>query len=317
LISQDSLDEIKGALDYLTKAPGKRVLLLATDGFFSWTLEEQEQAIIDEAVHAGVVINSVDAKGLYAAAPGPPIDQLAQVTDLRALDVVLQTQSLGDQLNSQDAILAQFAESTGGLLFRNNNDLEFGFHELGVVPEYSYAFGFPPEEDGKYHKIKIELKNGKHYLIQARPGYFAPHGANGAPTAEDKIDAEMMSSHDQTSFPVTVGEQLNAGSNGERGLVAHVHIDLAKIPFEEQKDRHVQMLTLVLGLFDANGNFVEGKEVQMDLALMPGTFARFSKEGIGGTMEFGVRPGMYRLRVVAEEALHGTLSSISGNVRVE
>jgi VWFA-related protein len=317
LISQDSLDEIKGALDYLTKAPGKRVLLLATDGFFSWTLEEQEQTIIDEAVHDGVVVNSIDAKGLYTEAPGPPVGELTQVTNRSAQDILFQIQSLGDQLNNEDAILAQFAESTGGLLFRNNNDLEFGFHELGVVPEYSYTLGFPPEEDGKYHKIKIELKNGKHYLIQARPGYFAPRGSTVQPTPEDRVDAAMMAAKDETTFPVGLSEQLNPGSNGERLLITHIHIDISKIPFQKQEDRRVQKLTMILGIFDAKGNFIVGKEADMELALKPATFERLSKEGIGGTVQFGIPPGTYRLRVVVQEGLHGSLSSVTRNVRVE
>lgn len=73
LASQATLDAIKSSLDQLARRPGKRMLLLASAGFLSGTLEEQQDAIINLAVRGRVVINALDAKGLYAEAPGPPI----------------------------------------------------------------------------------------------------------------------------------------------------------------------------------------------------------------------------------------------------
>jgi hypothetical protein len=48
----------------------------------------------------------------------------------------------------------------GGLFFHNNNDLDLGFRELGVVPEVAYLLGLSPEEapNGKNHSLKVRLK---------------------------------------------------------------------------------------------------------------------------------------------------------------
>jgi hypothetical protein len=77
------------------------------------------------------------------------------------------------------------------------------------------------------------------------------------------------------------------------------------------------VLTLVAALFDAQGNMIAGKEAQMQLALKPETFERFSKTGLGGTMTLEAPPGVYRLRVVVEEAKGGKISATGRNVQIQ
>src|ERR1039458_6665202 len=146
----------KGGITQLANLPGRRMLLFASSGFLSVTLDEQQDSIVNEALHASVVINSLDAKGLYAETPGIPINESVEVVELPVSSIVFQVRSLGDRLDSLDSAMASFAESTGGLLFRDNNDLDLGFYRLGVLPTTTYLLGFTPAEDGKYHKIKVE-----------------------------------------------------------------------------------------------------------------------------------------------------------------
>ncbi len=212
-LSQMTLEAIRDDLDLLAGKSGSRMLLLASSGFLSGTLEEQQDAIVNEAVRAGVVINSLDAKGLYADAPGGPINETNELGHIPTSSTVFQIESLADRLDDLDSAMARFAESTGGLLFRNNNDLDLGFHQLGVLPACTYLLGFAPSEDGKYHKIKVELKNKTHGFVQVRPGYFAPTNApNTQPSLAGKMDALMS----KLSYPVGLkGRAWIASDSGE------------------------------------------------------------------------------------------------------
>ncbi|HKN75468.1 MAG TPA: VWA domain-containing protein [Candidatus Acidoferrum sp.] len=318
VISQATLDAIKSSIDLLSRMPGTRMLLLASSGFISGAVDQQQDAIVNAALRANVVINSLDAKGLYAEAPGGPINESVEVSAVTTGSSVYQMRSLGDRLDSLDSPLARFAESTGGLLFRNNNDLDLGFHQLGLLPEYTYLLGFTPSEDGKWHKIKVELKNASHDLVQVRPGYFAPtSGASQQPlTAAEKMDALMRGSDEKTDLAATISEKLGTAASGERQLTVQAHIDIQMLPFEQQRDRHVQKLTFVAALFDSQGNFVTGKQADMELALKPDSFNRLSKTGINGMMQLEIPPGTYRLRMVVQEAVHGTLSATNQNLQV-
>ena len=62
----------------------------------------------------------------------------------------------------------------GGTFFHNNNDLDEGFRRTADTPEYIYVLGFSPQKlDGKFHKLKVTLKNPEKLTVQARQGYYA------------------------------------------------------------------------------------------------------------------------------------------------
>lgn len=317
LASQATLDAIKNSLDQLARPPGKRMLLIASSGFLSGMLDADQDSIINEALHAGVVINSLDAKGLYAEAPGAPLNESVESVELPVSTSVFQMRSLGDNLESLDSGLARLAESTGGLLFRNNNDLDLGFYQLGVLPACTYLLGFTPAEDGKYHRIKVELKNARHDFVQVRPGYFAPSKASsGQQNLEVETDALMSATDEETDLPATISDKVGTSQTRGPQLTIQAHFDIQKLPFEKQKDRHVQKLTFTAALFDPRGSFVTGKQAEMELALKPESFDRFSKTGINGIMQLEVSPGTYRLRVVVRESLYGHISATTRDVQI-
>src|SRR5208282_1672703 len=126
----------------------------------------------------------------------------------------------------------------------NNNDLDLGFHQLGLLPACTYLLGFTPSEDGKYHKIKVELKNASHDSVQVRPGYFAPSKTSSEPTsAPEKMDALMSGRDEKADLPATISEKLGTAKTGGPQITVQAHIDIQKLSFEQQKDRHVQKLT--------------------------------------------------------------------------
>jgi len=318
MASRATLDAVKSTLHELAPMPGRRMLLFASSGFLSGTLDEEQDAIVNEALRAGVVINSLDAKGLYAEAPGGPINESNELTEIPVSSTVFQIESLGDRLDSVDSALARFAESTGGLLFRNNNDLDLGFYRLGVLPECTYLLAFSPAEDGKYHRVKVKVKNARHEFTQVRPGYFAPGKASSMPTTSSrKIDAAVRGSDLLTDLLATDRESLKSTGLSTREVTIQMHVDLQRLTFLHQNNRHVEKLTFVNALFDLQGNFVTGKEADMELALKPETFELLSKSGINGVMSLDAPPGMYRLRVVVQEAVHGNMSATSKNIQIQ
>ena len=62
----------------LAREPGTRVLLMVSTGFLSGMLDAERDAAIDHAIHAGIVINALDAKGLWAEAAGRTFGHDAQ-----------------------------------------------------------------------------------------------------------------------------------------------------------------------------------------------------------------------------------------------
>jgi VWFA-related protein len=318
VVSDSTFSAIRACLQSVSTMPGKRMLLIASSGFISGEWDPQEDAIVQGALRAAVVINAIDAKGLYAETPGRPLNEPSEATKLSPLSMVYEAISLGERLESQDAAVARFTESTGGLFFHNNNDLDLGFYRLGVIPEVAYLVGFPPADDGKYHKLKVGLKNEGPNLVQARPGYFAPNGAAASqPGQTGVLDRAMTSNEQSQAVPAAVTLQVAKTETNGRRLSLIIHVDARSLPFQHQMELHVERLTFVAALYDLQGTFITGKEAEMDLALKPGSYERLINSGINAALSLEAPPGSYSLRSVIREGVDGKVTAETRKVQID
>jgi VWFA-related protein len=319
-ISLDTLASISRVVDRLGKMPGTRVLLLASSGFFGQTLESQQNTIIEQAVHAGVVINALDAKGLYSEPPPGtrPGDPRAFRGVGSTTTLVGETMNQGERLMVVNSAMADLAQATGGVFFHNNNDLNAGFRKLGLPPEVTYRISFSPEgviADGSYHKLKVKLIHSGSYTVEARPGYFAPEKTVAATeTPQSKIDREVMASDTLTGVPASLSIQVGKPSASQRTLSVIVHLDISKLAFSTLNDRKTQRITFVTALRDSQGKVVAAKEGRMDLALRDATYQNFVRIGVNAKLSFEMAPGVYSMREIVEEAVDNNMASSTNSV---
>jgi VWFA-related protein len=317
-ISLTSFDAIDNAMALLTKAPGTRVLLMVSTGFLSGMLDAQRDAAIDRAIHAGIVINALDAKGLWSEGVGRAFGQDAQTYKGFPIQTFLfEATSVGSRNDAVNAVMEEFAAGTGGLFFHNSNDLAGGFAQLAAVPETTYLLAFRPDAEGaagKYHKLKVRLTAASHDYVQARPGYFAP--AN--PPAESKtelrkLDQEAIAVDTVAEIPVQLSGSLSKTEKGAPVLSLLIHVDLAKLKFTESSGRQTQKLAFIGALLDASGNMVTAKEGAMELALKPESLARMQASGVNAALTLSAPPGPYRVRIVVQDA-EGKMAALSQTV---
>ncbi len=323
--SQSTLDAIGRALRSLQNMPGRRLFLMVSSGFNSATLELDRDKLISQALRAGIVINSVDAKGLYAEVPGRGPNE--EINTDRAIPVQtfrFETSSTGSKLFLNNQVMSDFAQATGGLFFHNNNDLPHGFRQLGSIPEVSYVLGFRPGDtaaDGKYHKLKVTLTDAKPYVIQARPGYFrtAPAASGSADAAEREraLDREVSGVTTLQDFAATIAFRLETASTaGWMTVKTQVHVALDKLRFPIREEKRVQRLKVVVALLDENGNIAAAKEGTMDFATTDATYTRLLASGVSAGLNLDVPPGKYRLRAVVQEAVDGKMASSRVDVEI-
>jgi VWFA-related protein len=99
----------------------------------------------------------------------------------KGIDIAGTAQFDRQEASARAALLSDLAYGTGGTYFHNNNDLDLGFRQTSEMPEYVYVLGFSPQRlDGKFHKLKIQVKGATKLTVQARPGYYALKPASGS-----------------------------------------------------------------------------------------------------------------------------------------
>ncbi len=207
-------------------------------------------------------------------------------------------------------IMATLAMGTGGLLFPDNNDLDLGFRELGMVPEVSYFLGFTPDEapDGKYHGLKVRMKSRNEYVIQARKGYWAvPKQQLASLAQERKIDREVMGSDVIKEMAAVISSEPSKTDTGEPALEVVLNIDARQFHFVKKNGLHTQSLVFIATLFDDKGSFVTGTELNVRFALKESTFIRMTETGLEMSVALYAPPGAYRLRGVAQDGIEGKI----------
>jgi VWFA-related protein len=319
-ISLTSFDAIDNAMAHLAKSPGTRVLLMVSTGFLSGMLDAERDAAIDHAIHAGIVINALDAKGLWAEGPARPFGQDAQTYKGFPIQTfIFEATSIGSRNDAMNAVMAEFAAGTGGLFFHNSNDLVGGFSQLAAVPETTYSLAFRPDAEGaagKYHKLKVRLTAANHDYVQTRPGYFAPANAPAEAKSEQrKLDQEALAVDALTEIPVQLTGRLGKTEKGAPALSLMIHVDLAKLKFTQRDGRQTQKLAFIAALMDANGNLVTAKEGAMDLALQQENLTRMQASGVNAALTLSAPPGPYRVRIVVQEA-EGKMAALSQTVEI-
>ena len=148
---------IKELVRRMAAMPGQRTIILVSGGFVTLAEHSTEKTeIMDRAIRASVLINALDARGLYTDTP----DITRSGTNYRT-DMVLH-QMERETNRAQSDVMAELAAGTGATLFQNNNDLDAGFARLATAPEYYYLLAFSPQNlkmDGSFHALKVTLKS--------------------------------------------------------------------------------------------------------------------------------------------------------------
>jgi VWFA-related protein len=156
----NSLGILKRLIKAMSSAPGRKLIVLVSPGFF--VSDDQAQAeITDLAARSDVNVSALDPRGLLPTA------------DLNASTMFYRSASEAEDAAPLEAL----TDATGGLFFHNNNDVEDGFRRIAAVPEYSYTLAFSPHGlmlDGHFHKLKVTVNDGVNLTVQARKGYYAP-----------------------------------------------------------------------------------------------------------------------------------------------
>lgn len=323
VISKSSLDSLDSVVAHLAQMPGHRIVVLTSSGFFTASLQPQIDEVTANALDAGVVINSLDAKGLVARAPGgdakdtPLFTGYARMSDdLKNYENLIQKKERAEM----DDVMADLARDTGGVFFHNNNDLDLGLREMASVPEISYRIGFSPanlKPDGKFHDLKVKLTVHGSFDIQARRGYFAPTEVAAKAEGEaDTFNNEVMKSDELNALPAEIGAQAGRLAAGGTGFQISLRVDPRALSFQKDHGRHFDKVNLITALFSSDGKFVTGEMGIVNMALSNKSLDDLSQRGLSTTIVLPASEGSYRLRVVMEDASSGKVFATTRPVSI-
>lgn len=313
----DAFHILNNIVRLLGSMPGDRVMILVSPGMY---LPDDLQRSLDESIsratRSGVIINTLDARGVYTSEP---------IAEVRGCTLTLaRTQQEVARLNheaisAQGLILDTLAHSTGGTAL-SDNDFLGGFNRLANPPEYVYYLGFYPKDlkpDGRFHEIKVTLANGQGLSVQARKGYWAPSHVEDAATATTREMGEAVFSHDELrDLPLDIDTGFYKTTAADAKLKITAHLDIRQLHLRKADDRNRNDVTLVCAIFDSNGNYLKGVQKVVELRLKDANVERRRSLGLTMNSEFDVRRGAYMIRVVVRDAEGRQMAAANDTVEI-
>ena len=307
---------LREILRRMSAMPGQRVIILASPGFYAPESQSDKNDIMDRAIRYSVVINSIDARGLYtdstsdASRPGPvAIDSL-----------VVKDRYDRDAARIDADVLAELAHGTGGTFVENTNDLEGGFKRVASAPEYYYVLGFSPQNlklDGGYHALKVTIKDPAGLATQARRGYYAPRHLNDAEEeSREEIREAVFSKDELHELPIDLHTQFFKSTDVNARVTVLAHVDLKHLRFRKGDGRNYNNLTVTSVLFDRNGNYVVGTQKIVEMRLFDATLEKRADSGFTVRSTFDVKPGTYMVRLVVRDSEGQQMSAANGAVEI-
>jgi VWFA-related protein len=305
----------------LSGMPGQRIIVLSSSGFFVPMFEHSDiTGIINKAIAAKVIVNSLDVRGVWTP-PGfdaslPTSAGGAQV--INAMVVYRQTEA-----TIQGEVLGEIAEGTGGTWIHDNNDLKGSLERLATPPEFLYVLAYTPDNlksDGKYHNLKVTLRNSKGLTLQARKGYFATRRESSpAEQARQDIEDAVFSRDVVKDIPADLRTQFFKSSDDAARVSVLTRLDVKGLQFRKAEDLNLDTLTIVTVLFDTGGNYIAGTRKDVEMSLKDTTLANFLKPGSPGLTvrtSLDARPGAYVLRLVVRDGESHLMASENAIVNI-
>jgi VWFA-related protein len=302
--------------------PGRKLIFFISDGFFldrrnSGSTEKMQQ-ITSAAAKSGVVIYSMDARGLVAS--------LADPSDSGQFDVTgrLARAASGELFASQDALNA-LARDTGGRPFFNTNSLEPALKRALKETSTYYLLAWKPEHEtkssSKFRRIEVKVVGKPELSVLVRRGFFdvdpqpvadknkkskeEPKAEN---TPQDELRKVIVGRFPERSIPVSVSlSYINTPDKGPL-LSALMQINNEFLTFEPLERKQVALVDVAGTFLNDQGQVGAGFNRRL-------TVRAASLEAVreAQSVNFGhsvvLKPGLYQVRVAARDAKTGRAGS--------
>jgi hypothetical protein len=327
---RQTLETLDAVMRGLADLPGRKVLVLVSDGFLMGLGTSDQRAfdlrrITDAGTRAGVVVYGLDTRGLVAS---PPVGNAASRSVPSPMAPGLRERINRDAEGAVRDGMNGLAEGTGGFLVHSANDLLAGLDRILGDTETYYLLAYRPtstRHDGRFRRIQVRLPGRDRLKARTRRGYFAPDEKEArvapAPDAEeggrraaDELRLALSSLYPRQAIPLRLAADFVSLGDAGLHVVVNGNVDLKAVRFRRLADRYLSTLVIAGVIYDARGLPVADLEPRLaNLSLTRSERDLGLKEGLKYYEVVSLPAGAYQVRLAVRDG-GGRLGSASRRV---
>ena len=323
MITTNTLSALQGLVKSMARLPGRKLVLFVSGGFLldrnNSDAFDRVKRVTSAAAAAGVVIYSIDARGLVASSndasnpiPFDPTGRLARAGG-------------GELFASQDGLNA-LARDTGGRAFFNTNALSSAVTTAVQESSVYYLLAWRPDSEEqrspRFHQIEVSVVGRPELLVRFRRGFGEVEPAQKAAQPKrgkqqpavvkipiDELRATLRSLYPVGALPVSV--TLNFLNIPQRGsvLTTSVKVVTSRVELEPVGATQAANVDIAGLILDVQGKVVSSFENRLTIKVNSTDVKQSPPDSVSYNHLSAIKPGLYQVRVAAREAKQGRAGS--------
>jgi VWFA-related protein len=313
-VTTNTLAGLEGLIRTANQLPGRKLLFFISGGFFldnrNSDAVNRLQRITSAAARSGVVIYSLDARGLVAS--------LTDASSAAEFDPSgrLMGANGGELMASQDGLNA-LANDTGGKAVFNTNSLETGLGRALKETATYYLLAWKPDREtqhaSKFRRIDIKVGGRPDLMVQVRRGFF-DREPETAKAAKVEKNTKPTKESEAVKSPETELRKVMAGPYPDRDIPVALNLSYLNTPakglmlsttlqvpneflsFVPVDGKQTAIVTVAGAVFDDKGNAGAAFNNRVTIEA-PTVEAANSGSDLTYSYPVYLRPGLYQVRV--------------------
>ena len=310
-VTANTLATLESLVKNSASLSGRKLIFFLSDGFFldarNSDSYDRVQKITSAAAASGVIIYSIDTRGLTTGMPDASIQSVIDTSGR------LTRANGGELMASQDGLNA-LANDTGGRAFFNSNALSAAVTSALKETSIYYLLAWRPETEEqrnpRFRRVEVSVIGRPELLVRSRRGFGevepATRTKNTPETAKTKtpgeeLRASLRAPYPQSSLPVSV--TANFVDTAQRGSVLVVALKIAtnQLVFESVAGAPTAYVDLAGIVFDDQGKMMSSFDKHLTLKANTANANGPPPESLFYNHFSVIKPGLYEVRVAAFE----------------
>jgi VWFA-related protein len=301
--------------------PGRKLVFLVSDGFLldskNSDSRDRVREITSAAAAAGVIIYSIDARGLPTLMPDAsteiPFDPSGR----------LERGAAGEHTATQDGLNA-LAVDTGGRAFRNNNDLSPAVKTALKETSGYYLLAWRPDNDEqrnqKSRRLEVSVTGRPDLIVRFRRAFG--EGSASESAAQKKKEGEVVpkpaselmsqalrSPYPKSDLPVSISLNFLDVAQYGSTLTTSIKIATNSLVLEMQEGQPVAAIDVAGGVYDDQGKPVSSFNKHLTIKSKSTEAKPPPPANVYYSHFTTIKPGLYQVRVAAVDGKQGRAGS--------
>jgi VWFA-related protein len=339
-----------GAISYVVRGlkelPGRKSILLVSDGFKISSLEDPTQTnqsplsrfprnnlaanklsrLLDEANRASVVIYTMNATGLQTMGLTAADDASGRSSDEVEQQLGKRRTAAFENQEGLDVL----ARETGGIAIHNTNDLSRGIRRVLEDQKGFYLIGYRPDSStfdprsGRrtFHKLSLKVTRPGKFNVRMRNGFFGVSDEERRPvqpTLAQQLVGALTSPFGATGVHLQLTSLFANDARFGSFMRSVLHIDGRDLTFIDEPDKmHKCVFDVLTMTFGDNGTLVDQPNGRTYTLNFPDDlYKRVLRDGLVYYVTVPVKkPGAYQLRMSLRDSATERIGSANQFIEV-